>query len=167
MNSLLTPAATGNPPKVAPGTNIASTVASDGSTVFVYYQNTTGGILEIQFDGRTWTGGASSPALFHAAPYTPLAAINWDNGDQVSRQNLCITRLARSLILCWQRRIYYLDEHYTIQEFCYISGTWGPGRNFKLGFPRAAPRTSLSAVLLQPVGAPQEFRVYYQSRSSM
>lgn len=164
MDSLLAPAATGNPPKVAPGTNIASTVASDGSTVFVYYQNTTGGILESQFDGRTWTGGASSPALFQAAPYTPLAAINWDNGDQASRQNICITR-PRPLILCWQRRIYYLDERYTIQEFCYVSGTWKLGQNFKVGYPRAAPRTSLAAyVLLDPVNGIRHLRVHYQSK---
>ena len=90
---VLTPMSAGNPPKVAPGSNIATTVTSNGSTTFVYYQDTTGGILESRFDGRTWTGGASDPALMiQAAPYTPLAAINWDNGNQVSRLSLCITR---------------------------------------------------------------------------
>ena len=56
---VLTPMSAGNPPKVAPGSNIATTVTSNGSTTFVYYQDTTGGILESRFDGRTWTGGAS------------------------------------------------------------------------------------------------------------
>ncbi|KAL1679136.1 fungal fucose-specific lectin-domain-containing protein [Schizophyllum commune] len=94
------------PPKIVPYTNFAVTTPRIWSAR-VYYQNPPGGVLEsVHIDGQ-WTGGIDQPSLWDAAPFTPLAAINWDRGNQV--------------------RVYYLNTENKLQEYCYDNGNWFQG----------------------------------------
>lgn len=76
-------------PNVIPGSGLAVTVASGEGveTSRVYYQGIHGGIFESVSDGKTWSGGIGGSPIFEAAPHTPLAAVNWDNGEEVSLTN--------------------------------------------------------------------------------
>jgi len=72
------------PSKVVPRTALAVTRSGIESSR-VYYQQPTQRVLESAFIEGTCTGGAEGLSLFDAAPFTPLAAVNWQNGDEVSR----------------------------------------------------------------------------------
>ncbi|KAH9897836.1 fungal fucose-specific lectin-domain-containing protein [Cubamyces lactineus] len=90
----------------------------------VYYQNSLGGILEnAHIDGQ-WKETVNSPQVLDAAPFTPLAAINWDDGNQI--------------------RLYYLNADYTLQEYCCVDGEWSTGALSSLNIA-AAPNTSITA----------------------
>ena len=71
------------PPAIVPWTNIAVTTLRTWSSR-VYYQNVQGDIIEsVHTDGQ-WTGGVEAPGvILDSAPFTPLAAISWDNGSEV------------------------------------------------------------------------------------
>ncbi|KAK0200517.1 hypothetical protein DFS33DRAFT_1277941 [Desarmillaria ectypa] len=57
------------------------------------------------------SGGLSSDLIFNVMLFTPLAAINFDDGKEISV------------------RVYYLDKQYFLQEYCYSAdkGKWLPG----------------------------------------
>ncbi|KAJ8488124.1 hypothetical protein ONZ51_g3730 [Trametes cubensis] len=111
------------PRKGVPWTDFAVTTLRNKSSR-VYYQNSLGGILEnAHIDGQ-WEEAVNSPSVSDAAPFTPLAAINWDDGNQI--------------------RLYYLNAEYTLQEYCCVDGEWTAGALSTLNIA-AAPNTSIAA----------------------
>ncbi|KAI5827931.1 fucose-specific lectin [Schizophyllum commune Tattone D] len=91
------------PLRVVPHTSIAATKPRIWSSR-VYYQNPARGVHESQHLDGSWTGGVNQPRLWDAAPFTPLAAVNWDNGNQI--------------------RVYYLSDEYQLHEICFVGGRW-------------------------------------------
>lgn len=67
----------------SPGHSIAATAWSDWH-MRVYFQNDEGGVHEAIHDDGVWKNGLSRNALFGARPQSPLAAISWHSGQQVS-----------------------------------------------------------------------------------
>jgi hypothetical protein len=57
-------------------------VAISATSFRVYFQDTENGIREGIHDDGEWT--VSSDAIFNAKRLTPLSAISWDSGKQVS-----------------------------------------------------------------------------------
>ena len=71
---------------IIPYTSIASTSLDSISRILVFYQAPGGGIIQKEhIDGILWSGGAGSP-IFDAVLFTPLAAVNFKNGREVSVQ---------------------------------------------------------------------------------
>ncbi|SJL06968.1 uncharacterized protein ARMOST_10310 [Armillaria ostoyae] len=95
--------------------------------IHVFYQQPGGGILQSEHLDGLWGGGPSKDPIFNAVLFTPLAAINFNGGKEV--------------------RVYYLDEQYVLQEYCYSAdkGRWFPG---ELGGMKiqAATNTSIAAI---------------------
>lgn len=132
------------PPKIVPWTSFAVTTPRIWSTR-LYYQNPPGGLLEsIHIDGQ-WTGGVDQPSLWDAAPFTPMAAINWDRGNQI--------------------RVYYLSAEYKLQEYCYIDGSWSQGALNNKNI-QAASNTSIAAIQYGDNNGGVHIRVYYQDEGS-
>lgn len=146
MVSAATSASGVAPPTIRTESNIAATVTSDGSIVRVYYQTSTGGVVESRYDGWTWLGGASSAALFQAAPSTPLAATTSDKGDTY---------------------IFYLNEQHAIRQFCHSAcdGKWKPGADLTDVAKDPTPRTSLAAICFTDSHG-VHIRLYYQKAES-
>ncbi|KAL1748022.1 fungal fucose-specific lectin-domain-containing protein [Schizophyllum fasciatum] len=134
------------PPKVVPYTNFAVTTPRIWSSR-VYYQNPPLGVLEsVHIDGQ-WSGGVDQPSLWDAAPFTPLAAINWDGGNQV--------------------RVYYLSNEYKLQEYCYDHGAkkWFQGALNDMDI-QAAFNTSIAAFHYTDARGRLQIRVYCQEDGS-
>ncbi|KAJ7107407.1 fungal fucose-specific lectin-domain-containing protein [Mycena epipterygia] len=131
------------PPKVVPWTGFAVTTPRIWSTR-LYYQNPLGGVMEsVHVEGK-WTGGVEQPALWNAAPFTPLAAINWDGGNQV--------------------RVYFVNAEYKLQEYCYVNGRWFKGDLNDMDI-QAARNTSIAAFQYEHSNG-QHIRVYCQEEGS-
>ncbi|KAL1748021.1 fungal fucose-specific lectin-domain-containing protein [Schizophyllum fasciatum] len=111
------------PLKVVPHTSIAATKPRLWNTR-LYYQNPAKGVLESRHLDGSWTGGVNQPSLWDAAPFTPLAAINWDNGNQI--------------------RVYYLSSEFKLHEQCFVNGRWIQGDLNNLDI-QCARNTSLAA----------------------
>ncbi|KAK0438157.1 fungal fucose-specific lectin-domain-containing protein [Desarmillaria tabescens] len=94
-----------------------------------------------------WGGGPSKDPLFNAVLFTPLAAINFNDGKEI--------------------RVYYLDEQYVLQEYCYSAdqGKWFPGElgNMKI---QAATNTSIAAMQYGDDRGGVYIRVYCQELGS-
>ncbi|KEP48958.1 phosphatidylcholine-hydrolyzing phospholipase C [Rhizoctonia solani 123E] len=111
------------PPKIIPWTSFAITTPRIWSTR-LYYQSPLGGVLESKHIDGQWTGGITQPALWDAALFTPLAAINWDSGNQI--------------------RVYYLSPDYQLREYCCRNGSWFQGELNDMNI-QAARNTSIAA----------------------
>src|SRR5271156_4690968 len=70
------------------GTSVAATALS-AATLRVYLQDDQGGIRQGTYPtaGSPSGWGVSSTPIFTAKLYTPLAAISWDGGKQVSHKS--------------------------------------------------------------------------------
>ena len=79
---------------VIPCSSIATTSVSRSRTL-VFYQAPGGGILQHEQRAGLWSGGPGSAPIFEAALFTPLAAITFDDGKEVSAQS---RGKARSLV---------------------------------------------------------------------
>ncbi|PBK60954.1 fucose-specific lectin [Armillaria solidipes] len=140
------------PIKIIPWSSVAVTTPRVRH-IHVFYQNPSGGILKAQsehLDGL-WGGeptGSSSP-IFKAMLYTPLAAISFNSGKGK------------------EVRVYYLDEQYFLQEYCYSAdtGKWFPGElgNMKI---QAATNTSIAAIQSVDFMGVVHIRVYCQDITS-
>ncbi|KAK0485377.1 fungal fucose-specific lectin-domain-containing protein [Armillaria luteobubalina] len=115
--------------------------------IHVFYQQPGGGILQSEHLDGLWGGGPSKDPIFNAVLFTPLAAINFNGGKEV--------------------RVYYLDEQYVLQEYCYSAdkGRWFPG---ELGGMRiqAATNTSIAAIQYGDDRGGVHIRVYCQELAS-
>ncbi|KAL1748020.1 fungal fucose-specific lectin-domain-containing protein [Schizophyllum fasciatum] len=131
------------PPKILPHTSFAATKPHIWSTR-LYYQNPAGGILESQNQDGQWTGGVDQPSLWEAAPFTPLAAINWDNGNQV--------------------RVYYLDKSYKLREYGLVDGKWKQGELDTMDI-QCARNTDIAAFRYED-STGRHIRVYCQVEGS-
>lgn len=58
-------------------------VAASAKSFRIYFQDTQNGIREGVYHGGKWT--VSGKAIFYAKRLTPLSAVSWDGGNQVSR----------------------------------------------------------------------------------
>lgn len=65
------------------GNSITATAWSDWH-MRVYFQDGQGGVREVKHDNGVWAGGNTQNILFQAKLGTPLSAISWDHGRQVS-----------------------------------------------------------------------------------
>ncbi|KAI0334364.1 fucose-specific lectin [Cubamyces sp. BRFM 1775] len=133
------------PRKRVPWTDFAVTTLRN-RTSRVYYQDSLSELLEnAHIDGQ-WEEAVNSPSVTDAAPFTPLAAITWDDGNQI--------------------RVYYLNADYVLQERCCVDGEWTSGALNCLNIA-AAPNTSIAAfqyedddgvhirIYLQEAGSPE------------
>ncbi|PBK79072.1 hypothetical protein ARMGADRAFT_1093487 [Armillaria gallica] len=77
-----------------------------------------------------WGGGPSKDPIFNAVLFTPLAVINFNGGKEISV------------------RVYYLDEQYVLQEYCYSAhkGGWFSG---ELGDMKIQAATDMSIAAIQ------------------
>jgi hypothetical protein len=53
----------------------------------VFYQSPDGSICQSEHLDGSWNGGANGSPVFKAVLFTPLAAITWDEGKEVSGRN--------------------------------------------------------------------------------
>ena len=73
------------PAMIVPGSGLAVTTLPQAWSTRLYFQNPLSGVLESTHTGGKWAGGVEVPSLWNAAPFTPLAAVNWgDRGNYVS-----------------------------------------------------------------------------------
>ncbi|OJA19207.1 hypothetical protein AZE42_06768 [Rhizopogon vesiculosus] len=117
------------------------------SHVRVYYQSPDGGIIESEHMDGLWGGGPSKSAIFKAVLFTPLAAINFNDGKET--------------------RVYYLDEQYFLQEYCYSAdkGHWFLGELGNMQI-QAATNTSIAAFQYGDDQGGVHIRVYCQELAS-
>jgi hypothetical protein len=71
------------PLKVLPRTALAAT-AWDDWHFRVYFQDTEGAVCESQHNRGVWSGGKHAEKLFDTKLHTPLAAISYYSGNEVS-----------------------------------------------------------------------------------
>ncbi|KAH9897835.1 fungal fucose-specific lectin-domain-containing protein [Cubamyces lactineus] len=127
------------PPKALSSTVFAVTILQDRSSR-LYHQSPLGGILENVFIDGQWKEVGDLPLVVDAMPFTPLAAIGWDYGNQI--------------------RVYYLGADYTLQEYCYVDGDWTLGALGALNIS-ASTDTSIAALQYED-GDGVHIRVYFQ-----
>ncbi|KAK0184055.1 fungal fucose-specific lectin-domain-containing protein [Armillaria mellea] len=117
--------------------------------IHVFYQQPDGGILQSEHLDGLWGGGLSKDPIFNAVLFTPLAAINFNSGKEASI------------------RVYYLDEQYILQEYCYSAdkGRWFPGELGDMKI-QAATNTSIAAIQYGDDQGGVHIRVYCQELAS-
>lgn len=71
------------PPKVLPWSSVAVTNPKLWYSR-LFYQNAACQVMESDHMQGSWTGGPEAAGLFRAAPFSPLAAISWKDGAEVS-----------------------------------------------------------------------------------
>ena len=70
---------------VVPWSSIA-TISVSQSRTLVFYQAPGGGVLQQEHRDGMWRGGPGSAPIFKAALFTPLAAISFNDGKEVSER---------------------------------------------------------------------------------
>ncbi|KAK0430772.1 fungal fucose-specific lectin-domain-containing protein [Armillaria borealis] len=113
--------------------------------IHVFYQQPGGGKLQSEHLDGLWGGGPSKDPIFNAVLFTPLAALNFNGGKEV--------------------RVYYLDEQYFLQEYCYSAdqGRWFPGELGGMEI-RAATNASIAAMQYTYAEGGVHIRVYCQGK---
>jgi len=131
-----------NPTELLPRTAIAVTSWTDANKnihIRVYTQDLNGGIRESRWDGK-WTGGTAQDVIGQAKPTTSLAALSWDNGNQI--------------------RVYYLTPENIVGERVWSAGGSGWVGGALNAFKAQASPVSRIAVIGRNVGA--IINIYFQ-----
>ena len=122
----------------------------------LFYQQPGGPIGQAVHVDGAWS---QAPSTFSAVPLSPLAAITWNTGKEVSTPHVSILDQA-SRVSRWIRA-YYLDEQYIVQEYCFTEGHgWYKGQTGELK-AKASPQSRLGAIIYHHEGH-NHIRVYYQ-----
>jgi len=129
-------------------TSVAASALPNGDRRQVFYQAPGSGILQSKYTNSVWSDGSEKDSLFKAAMFTPLAAVSFKHDIEA------------------QDRVYYLDETYVLQEYCFTErpgGSWYSGTLGDLKI-QVAPNTSIAAVQYRGEGesGPVSIRVYCQ-----
>ncbi|PBK99477.1 fungal fucose-specific lectin [Armillaria gallica] len=127
--------------EIVPGTSIAATALSP-TPIRVYFQDSSNGVREFSHSWAGWTGGTSHDIRFQAKPRSPLAVMEWVEGDKTRHI-----------------RIYALDKQNIIHEQC-----WDRSKGWHQGSltSKAIVPASFSKLATTLWLGRSDLRVYYQ-----